>query len=290
MSRIIFSSIIFLIHSATITAQTDFSKDEAHLSFYADVLVNADSGIHRDKANQVFYQDLKIILQKAGSFDHDFSSIKWVSFQYPADRSFRFITWQLKSTDDDYDYFGFFQDRDQVIELKSTVDYSKSLSSQSLDAQQWYGRLIYDMVPIEDQGEKYYLLFGFRQLDQYNKTKVIEVLHIDKGKPSFGSPMFNKGTGDQHMQRLAFLYSADAVLNVDYNLGLKMLVYDHLVQRMGRIPGQGPTYLPDGSYEAYKLEAGEWVYVEQLYNDIIEKPRDSSPKRKVDILGRAKNN
>ncbi len=290
MRRIILSTLGFILSMIALAAQLNFSADEAHLAFYADVLVNADAAQHRVKANEIFYQDIKETLQKEGSFEHDFASLKWISFQTPADSTFRLISWQLKSADDEFSYFGFYQDADQLIELESSVEYSKNLSYQELSAEQWYGRLIYDMVPFEDERGAYYMIFGFRQLDQFNKTKVIDILRVDDAQLSFGAAIFDDGAQDKAKNRLAFLYSADAVLNVDYNPGLKMLVYDHLVQRMGRIPGQGPTYLPDGSYEAYKLEAGEWVYVEQLYNDIIEKPNTSTRRAKVDILGRPKKN
>lgn len=283
--------IVFLVWTQLCTqAQSAFSVDEEHLSFYADVLVNADAGTNRDKANEIFYRDLQESLNKNGSFAYDYTELKWISFQYPDDRSFRLITWQLKSDDNNFSYYGFYQDADQVIELKSTVDFSKSLSNQNLNPDHWYGRLIYDLISFEDERGAYYMLFGFSQLDQYNKTKVVEILRVEDGQPTFGAPMFDDGTSDIAKLRLSFRYSADSMLNVDYNKGLNMLVYDHLIQRMGRMPGQGPTYLPDGTYEAYKLELGEWVYVEQLYNEIIEKPDQGTKKETRDILGRVKGN
>ena len=46
---------------------------------------------------------------------------------------------------------------------------------------------------------------------------------------------------------------------------MQLIVHDHLIRRMGRIAGQGPVNLPDGSYEGYMFDNGKWMYKEKLF-------------------------
>ena len=46
-----------------------------------------------------------------------------------------------------------------------------------------------------------------------------------------------------------------------------MIVFDHLIPRMGRLPGQGQTMLPDGSYVGYKWDGEYFNYIEKIYHE-----------------------
>jgi len=260
---------IFCQYNLSAQITNDTKPTEQDLAFYADVTINADNPNHRLRANDYFYKEFKVFLEEEGSFDNSLEALQWISIQYAPDRSFRLISWQLAGPDHGYEYFGFYQDQHQLIELKSSVEFSQSLDREKITAESWYGQLIYEILPIDN----YYLLFGFRQLDQFTKTKVVKVLDFKDGKPNFDRAVF-KNKDSEQLSLLAIAYSADITATMNYNPGLNMIVQDHLIQRMGRMPGQGPTFLPDGTYEAYKKEGNVWVYVEQLYNEIIEKPTD----------------
>ena len=73
----------------------------------------------------------------------------------------------------------------------------------------------------------------------------------------------------------------------------EMTVYDHL------IPFDGPhgfSFVPDGSYDGYKLENGFWVLQPKLYRQTQETPFTPEPilgngrKSKKDLFGRSKKN
>ncbi len=278
---------IFLMSNLYSQDQADFEKEQIDLAYHADILVNAVSPDHRERAHEEFYKDIKSVLEQEGSFEFPFDSLHWISIQYAPDKSFRFITWQLSGLANSYSYYGFYQDAAQTLELNSTVKYGRNVEYANIDTDNWYGQLVYDIIPMED----YYFLFGFKQLDQFTKTKVAEVLRIVDGKPVFGSGVFedNSSKYGDAKKRIVLQYSADALVNLTYNPGLNMLVYDHLVSRMGRLPGQGPTMVPDGTYKGYKNDAGKWSYVDHLYSEISdEKPKSGTKKESRDLFGRGK--
>lgn len=279
---------IILLHSVIGEAQIDFEERQKDLAFYADVLVNARGAHNREKANDIFYQDFSKVLAESGSFHFPFDSLHWISIQESPDQSFRFITWQVLGQDHSYSYHGFYQDETQLIELKNTVDYGRNLVYEEINPENWYGQLVYDIVEVDD----YYMIFGFRQIDKFSKTKVVDVMKKENGNLSFGAPIFNDGGSayKENMSRVVIQYSADVLANISYNPALNMLVFDNLIERMGRIPGQGSTMLPDGTYKAYKNDGNSWTYVEHLYEEIAdEKPKKGNRKEQRDIFGKGKN-
>lgn len=280
---------IFWLQSGMTQDRVDFNDLQVDLAYHADVLVNATSPLHRERAHQDFYKGMKSVLELEGSFEFAFDSLHWISIQHAPDNSFRFITWQVSGVGNTFSYYGFYQDAVQTLELNSAVKFGRNIEYEDIDADNWYGQLVYEIVPMGD----YYFLHGFSQIDQFTKTKVLEVLKIVEGSPVFGSPIFSDSSSaySEAKQRLVLNYSADALVNITYNPGLDMLVYDHLISRMGRLPGQGPTMVPDGTYKGFKNENGNWNYVDHLFSDISdEKPTTGAKKEKRDIFGRGKGN
>jgi len=279
---------LFIVTPFLGTAQIDFEERQQDLAFYADVLVNARAAQHRERAHETFYTNFKTLLDEEGSFDFPFDSLHWISIQDSPDNTFRFITWQLMGQNNSYAYYGFYQDKTSLIELNSTVDFDRNLVYEDITPDNWYGQLIYDIVPVDD----YYMIFGFRQIDQFTKTKVADVMRKEDGKLTFGAPIFKTGESayKENMSRVVIQYSADVLANLTYNPGLNMLVFDNLIERMGRIPGQGQTLLPDGTYKAYKNDGENWTYVNHLYEEIVdEKPKTGNRKEQRDIFGKGKN-
>ncbi len=284
-----FYTLLLLIGtSSSLFAQFDFDAAETDLAFYADVMVNAMEPMHREKAFETFNTQFVEALNQEGSFNHNFEKLKWVSIINAPDNSFRFLSWQLSGTDDSYAYKSYFQNKTTLLELKNAIEFGSNLEYEDMTAENWYGRLIYDIMPVDD----YYLLFGFSQLDKFTKTKSVEIFRVNGNDLSFGEAVFGTNTSKyaENKSRLVLNYSADASVTLNYNPGLNMIVFDHMIKRMGRMPGQGETQLPDGSYEAYKLEKGQWQHVEQLYTELIEKPKTGARKENRDIQGKLKKN
>ena len=155
--------------------------------------------------------------------------------------------------------------------------------------------MVYKVEQIDIPGESYYLLFGFVQKDQYSKIKTLDILHFESGEAKFGKSIFKhpRESAKAIVKNRIFLeYSAEAFVTINYNPSLDLIIFDHLIPRMGRIPGQGPTMVSDGSYEGYYLEGDKWIYKEKIYDLILDEAPRPKPldKNRLSGTGRKKKN
>lgn len=225
-------------------------------------------------------------LTDSASFNQPFKSLKTMSVLYPLDSSFRIITGQHFINNNEYRYFGgiqlasgrFIPLHDQSYEIrKAEEDYTL------LDKDKWYGALYYRIFDCELNGEKYYLLLGFNSFSFYNKRKVIDILSFDKNKnPIFGKEVFKADTGEveDYDLRKLYMYSADVSQKLNFDSTLGFIVLDHLIPSKEIFPGQGPTFVPDGSLEGYRYENGRWQHINVLeqkaMDDIMVAPAPPS--------------
>lgn len=251
---------------------------ELDLSFYADAMVNAYEGKNRtiaaEKFNELFQEEIKT----EHSFSKEYEDLKFVSIQYPEDKSFRIFSWQVKESEDEFSYYNILQrENGEVTKLFHKADIATDDTGIAWDASEWPAQLIYNIKETVYEGEKAYLIFGLQQEDRYTKIKVADVLTFNESKPMFGAPLFYQDPDSQRPRRrhrLIIRYGADSNASLNYNPNLELIVYDHLIQRAGMMPGQGIAYYPDGSYEAYQLDGDKWVYIEKLFNQVLdEAPR-----------------
>ncbi len=271
------------------------SQSSNDLTFYCDVMINADDPDHRIYAQNKFNRLFKEALDDEGSYENDFSNLKWISQLNDTIYGFRIFSWELKKANNEYAHFG-------VIQMKDGTCYTLSnertdlvdLDYMDVGPESWYGALYYAMYPFESNGERAFLLCGYNAYSEFNKVKFADVLHFVDGKPVFGKSIFktsDEGTRRDIKSRLILQYSSDAAVTLRFNEGLNMLVHDHLITRMGRMPGQGPTNLPDGSYVGWKLNNGQWVYVEKIYDQVSEeapRPKPVLDKRTKGVFGKGK--
>jgi len=162
----------------------------------------------------------------------------------------------------------------------------------SIGWSQWKGGLIYKILTTGTGANANNYLLTYRQLNQYTKAKTVEHIAITDDKITLaGTPVFSNPESTQPANRLVLQYSADSNCSIRYQVDNQQLVYDNLVGAVGRITGQGPTYIPDGSYKAYVLQHdGSWEYVDKLFKETFATPpRGGISTSGKDILGRGKN-
>jgi len=80
---------------------------------------------------------------------------------------------------------------------------------------------------------------------------------------------------------MAMIYSADSNASITYDDVTDRLVFDNLITVQGRMPGQGPTKVPDGSYKAYEWQNDSWVYIDKLYTEINDGALDPARSKKL---------
>jgi len=236
-------------------------------------------------------------LKHPNSFQYRFDRLgQHVSIQYPADSSFRIFTWQLHVNVEEYRYYGAIQLNTPDLQLMPLIDRSFELPDEQLQfmplsPDRWYGNVVYDIQQIEQtNGEKYYLLYGADTYGTYRRRKLLDVLSFEDGRASFGKPVFPSTREQLPRQRVLLEYSAAVSVTLRYDTDLQQIMMDHLFMIEGP-HGEGPVHVPDGSYEAFKLdENGSWVYVEKVFDHIYEEaPREQpieNQGRERDIFGR----
>ena len=237
-------------------------------------------------------------LKDPNSFHYPFERLKSVSILYPPDSTFRVFTWQLYVDVDDYRYYGAIQMNSPDLKLYPLIDRSFEVEAPEQDIlspEKWYGALYYNIRQFDTPVGRKYLLFGFDGFSFFNKRKLIDVLSLQDGKAIFGAPAFvetNPKTGQRTVRnRLVKEYSAEASFKLNFDETYDMILFDHL-ETLGGSYNQGMTNVPDGTYEGYKLENGQWAWVEQLPTQTLEEAPRPEPvldgRKGKDILGKQK--
>ncbi|WP_020534130.1 hypothetical protein [Lewinella cohaerens] len=268
---------------------------EDTLGLLAYAFVNDSLEENRFLAVRAFIPTLVKALKKPGSFSYPFDQLNSVSIQYPADSTFRIFTWQLYVDKDTYRYFGAIQINSDELKLFPLVDRSfemeEDLDAAALSPDRWYGTVYYNLHTVAYGDETYHLLFGYDGYEFFRKRKVVDVLRFVDGKPVFGAPVFVKQENDgsfSQKNRLLLEYSAAASVRCNYDPALDLLMFDHLTMIGGEY-GEGPVQIPDGTYEAYRLNNGKWEYVEKVFDQILDEAPRPSPvlngRKGKDLIG-----
>lgn len=265
------------------------------LRFYADIIANAGNPIHKERANREFTVLFDQWINSENFNKKDLQSIQWLSVKSPEDDSFLLITWQLEIDENNHSYYGYIVKDEKVFELKNT-EFIDDLEYDILSPDSWAGAMYYNILTVNKNDKNHYILFGYNGFKNYQHRKVAEVLTFDKGQPVFGNELFKrqeKGERGVIKNRLILDYSSDANATLNYNPGINMIVFDHLIPRMGRIPGQGLTLLPDGSYVGYKWDGEHFIYIDKIYHQTLEeapfpKPVLGEDNKNKNIFGKEK--
>ena len=248
-------------------------------------MINADRADHREYASGEFFKRFKEELSSENSFKNRFSDIPWISIQYAPDSTFRTVTWQIDKGEGDHAYFGYLQKSDNSFyELAGKRGRSTVNSNQVLSFEQWKGALIYKILQLPDSTGTYYLL-TYHMMDAFTKVKTLEPIQFEDGQVLLGKNGQFDSSGEVSGldSRLVIKYSMDANAGINYDPDSRRLVYDNLVAVQGRIPGQGPTLVPDGSYRAYEWSEDKgWDYVEKLFSQWNEGPLEQNRDRTND--------
>jgi len=223
-------------------------------------------------------------IAKESSFNNSLDSLKFIITQYSEDRSFRFISWQIKMSDDKYGYKTYLQTADSKVQEFTNDSYISEDDLEKTYSRNWPSQLVYKIKDTETPEGKAYIVFSMKQVDAYNKVKVADVLTFENGSAAFGAPIFVKNADSERPRRnnrVVIMFGADANASLNYNPTLEMIVHDNVIPQSGMMPGQGVSKYPDGSYQAYSFQSGSWNHIEKLYNEVMsEAPRPNPVTKK----------
>ena len=281
---ICFSLLMFLLHpdsSAQGLSTADkrqLTKKEDSLRLFADSMINSASPAVRFRSDSNFVRGLVRALQVRNSFSYPFDSLVTVSRLYSPDSLFRIFTWQMKK--DEYVLLqkGAIQMKTTDGSLKLFPLFDVSMFSNNPEdsvryRNNWIGAIYYKIILKEHNGKKYYTLLGFDDFSISSNKKWMEVLSFNaKGEPVFGGPFISfkddsvrKGV----KQRFHIEYKKEAGTTFNYNPELDMIVFDHLISETDQ-PEKKDTYIPDGDFEGFKWQNGQWVHVYKIFDFKLE--------------------
>jgi hypothetical protein len=230
------------------------------------------------RSDSLFVKTLIRALQIKNSFYYPFDSVQGVSKIYAPDSTFRIFTWNI-SFDDYYSrQRGAIQMRTndgslKLVALRDCSEFTPDAMDSIRTRVNWIGAVYYDIVKTNYNGKNYYTLIGFDNNSVMSNKKWIEVMTFDqKNEPVFGGQYFNYQQDSlkratQYRYSLEYKKEARAILKYDEDS--KLIIVDHLISETDE-PDNKWTYVPDGDYEAFKWQNGQWIHIDKLYNYKLE--------------------
>ncbi|MFN4081671.1 MAG: hypothetical protein ACK4NS_12285 [Saprospiraceae bacterium] len=252
----------------------------------------------RVAAAEAIRRVLPTALSEPDAQRYRFPQIDGLSILAPPDSSFRVFTWQLILNDTVSNYYGILQttrtDEPRLIELqdKSPNISEYDLLTERFGPDEWYGAVYYNIRQFDHPtlGRRY-LLFGFNRYGFSERRKLIEVLGFGKnGEIELGAPVFER-KDRRPAYRVSLTYSAEGAVRLNYDEQYKMILFDHLIPIPNPITG-GLVNVTDGSYDGYRLEKGRWIFVNKVFNDVMDEAPRPAPvldqRKGTDLFGRKK--
>jgi len=240
------------------------SEYEDTLKVIAHRIMNAETEAEKELANNAFITNLKDVLKYDKSFDFPFDSLVTISRIRPSDRSFRIFNWLLKRDNGTYEYYAIVhynnkkRKRYELITLTDNSNNIRNPEQADLDASNWYGGLIYDIIYTRRNGKKIYTILSWDGNDGYSTKKIIDIMYFSgKNKIKFGLPLF-KNTKYETQKRVILQYDSKTSISLKYHKKGKQIIFDHLVPIRKDLDGLYEYYIPEGTFNAYNYTNGKW--------------------------------
>ncbi len=273
--------VIFISYSLNSFAQTEelIKIEDELVALYNDLLLAEDNQT-REGFNTQFYEVLENALLLDESFDYPFDKLLTISKMLSSDKALRVFTWNLQNNEGINDFFGIIQLNpkntrghiQKVIPLLNQKGELIKAENKSFNPNQWPGAVYYQIISIKKGKQNYYVLPGWRGIDNGLTQKVIEVIHLNGDNVKFGYPVLKN---DKKMQRrFVFSYNAKATMHLAFDEKKEQFVFDHLAPSSNLVQGQYRFYGPDGSYDALKFEKKNWEYIPNIDAKNQEKDSD----------------
>nr|HRQ31452.1 hypothetical protein [Saprospiraceae bacterium] len=259
--RIWLLNLAFFVYPIFSEAQSQ--DKEPDLAFFADVMMNARDGLHRERAAKEIRTIMESVLADPNN-QYDYNRIPWISTLVPQDSTFRIFTWQWEGQSEQIHYEGAIQFRN------GPVFWFKNISADPSDAEyfesrpeHWFGQVYYNIHQYEVEGHSEYLLFGYRKLKSGHIIKTAEPIYISDGEVRFGKELFFDD--NRHgKNRLIIKYSDSTTASLKFDQDLGKIVFDNIVSIINPYESGAVRLVPEGTYKAYALKNGKWYFEENI--------------------------
>jgi len=264
MRTIIF--ILFSVLCASSAFADGLEKLEQKMEALQDEILSGSTDEVRKEASLEMRSLLLKAFDEEGVFEYPFEKVFRMAISTSPDGAFRLFNWSEPHLNGTHSYYAFIllPQKGEYIELQDNDDLKVESERYALTPDAWYGALYYEIYPVDEKREKYYVLMGWDGNDALSNKKVLDVLLLDKkGEVSFGKPVFQ--TTDGMAYRRVFEYAKQARMNLRYMEMKDAIVFDRLEPEQPGLTGQYAFYIPSTAYNGYKLnKEGTWDLIEFL--------------------------
>jgi hypothetical protein len=267
IKRIIISANILIV-SLTAKAQdkeSSLRQSESQLKEYFTVLYNSEKDQTIDSLNNLIIEIFSTVLKSKDSFAFKWDSLNMIGRLHSSDQKLNVYTWFVRNVKGSYSYYGFMQYNEgsrkkPEIRVYTLTDKSRGMKNPEtliLSPDNWLGCVYFNIYVFTYRRDAYYTLLGYNFNNDFSDKKYIEQLVFDKkGVAVFGGEF---QTEFQKVKRVILEYSSQLVASIRYDDKLQMIVFDHLSPFEPMFTGSYRFYGPDGSYDGYKFQKGEFL-------------------------------
>ena len=252
------------------------------LDYYNDTLgklggqmLDALTPPERLRYDSMFTVTLVKALQTPYSFYYAFDSLLTSPIIYPADSSFRIISWHYEKDGGEFRQKGTIQYNtpDGKLKLTPLYDYSEFAENNRdsiRDNRHWVGAIYYQIITKKVNGQPLYFLLGYDENNMMTTRKWIEPLQFGtNGELIMGGDYFQVGNDSifpAGSKRFKVEYKKFANARVNYDTAEDMIIMDNLVSETNE-PEKLYTLVPGGDYEGFKWENNHWTFIPRLHVD-----------------------
>lgn len=215
--------------------------------------------------NEDFKDLLEQSLKNKELFNYNFDSLsKFMSTVKSPDNYFRLFNWniELDNQKQHYDCWIVFNDN-TIIKLNDNERHIPNLEFTSLNNNNWFGALYFDIIPVKKKNKTIYTLLGWDGNDMFSNKKVIESMTINKkNKIQFGNSIFKYPDG-KTKKRVIFQYNKKSYMSLKHKRIRKenYIVFDHLTPTSPHLKDFPDWYVTDLSFDAFKWDENKWIYI-----------------------------
>lgn len=253
----------------------NFRTREDSLKRFAWKIVNGEDAAIRFRSDSNFTKILVRALLQKNSFRYSFDSLVTISKLYPADSSFRIVTWQVVKDESYCRQRGFIQMNTKdgqlkLFPLRDVSEFTQNLNDTVANAGGWIGAVYYRIVQKEYMNKKFYTLMGYDENNTRTTRKWIDILSFDEQQqPVFGLAngfSFAKDSLPQPpVSRFVLEYKKDARSRIQYDEEMDLIIFDHLISESNE-PKKKYTLIPDGDYEGFQWVNGQWLHIDKVFD------------------------
>ena len=275
-----------LLIAKEIELDTFFMAQEKVIADLLTEMRETNDNNRREMLNIDLIDEIENTIDHPGAMDYPFNSWTTMSTLIAPDGEFRIFNWNVENNELMHQHFCYIirpgrgNKPNQVYKFKEDKITIPPRPDIMLTPDRWYGALYYKIIPVTNGNKTYYTVLGFSGKDRSTNMKILDVIYFKGKSLRLGHPLFQESQGSPNLvRRVFFEYSEKAVVSVNVNDKLGGIVFDHLVPEQENLEGMYSFYIPDMTYDAYRLKDGVWRYEEDViaYNEQNKKIKQWRP-------------